>query len=1048
MILKIGYTCGLLAVLLLSVALVPSLVQARPAALKWTSVDKPGITGETVVSPSEVNEIAIGRSGVLYAIDSENSKIYRSLDGGVTWEDVTDKLESEGAGLPASKIAVAPDKSGILAVVTDGSSGVYLSTDGGMNWTDTGVPSLDGTKIQAIAISKEYTQDSKEFREIAIGTADWGDNTTSGQVWVYQIGKSWASWQDQELTVDSDSLDPTNGEVSALTYSPDFPDDITILVVASTSSDVAGYEDKTWLCIGERDTLEGTTSWNTLTDYGYPVKIWETGDGPEGDYGDAPEVDWIHSSLALPSDYSSEEESSRWLFVSYDREPDADDDVYLLEDTLAVRLDANIDHPGNPIDISSIAYHGTITSGKLLAGDVSSAGSNTVQVRRATEPFDASTTWEFSTVPPTGPGNAKLGWSPDGEIAYCGTGQSPGEGEALDESALSASVDDGDKWRQLGLIDTGVRLTDIVPAPDGESLFVTTYSPYGPEGIWRSTSDPLGRYWERLLTMDTDTDAVILGISPNYSEDYTIYAAEVGGKLMAVSHNRGNTWNWRQAPRPVIDIVVENEDTLYLALPDGAIKKSTKGGHVWRNQGDTFLSDINMLAIAGEETILVGGRNGEVAYSTDGGASFTQIRKVIGSGTGDVQVIADANYQENGVIYAATNLSDEGIWRWVIGVSTRWEQIDESITELEGGQQIGGLAVGRKGTLYALRLESATSASGGVIRSVNPSVLDPAEVEFDLVNKALPEDTAFDPTLEPNPVFPNTLPYLKLSGDVELNELWTIDTANQIIYRFRDTLCKLGPTPITPEAGGDIPVDPTGYITDFTLQWEELAGATEYEVAIYLDSDAIAKVWSGITTYTAIIATEGSNPAQLISGTKYYWRVRSIEPIKSPWSELYPFSAALGVVQWSPLVTSTGVSPSPSATNVSIRPAFTWGSADGATSYEFVLARDSEFTDVVVSLTGADALQTTAWGCDRDLDYSTTYFWKVRAISAISYSKWGTNTFTTEAAPSVPLPSPSPLPPPVPEPAPTIPSYLLGVLIGTSVTLVVALFVVTVRRRR
>ena len=262
---KIAYACGVAVILLLSALLAPLPAQAGPPALKWSSVDKPGMTDNIVVPDSEVSEIAIGSDGVLYAIDSENSKAYRSLDAGVTFEDITDHLNYAGAGSPFSKIAIAPDKPGIVAVVTDDGSAVYLSTDGGMNWTDTGVPSLAGTTIQAIAISKEYTQGSKSYWEIAIGTADWGDGATSGQVWVYQIGKSFALWQNQDLTIDPDHI---GGEVSALAYSPYFPDDMTILVVASTNADVSDspvdYQNKTWLCLGERDTSDGTTLWNSM----------------------------------------------------------------------------------------------------------------------------------------------------------------------------------------------------------------------------------------------------------------------------------------------------------------------------------------------------------------------------------------------------------------------------------------------------------------------------------------------------------------------------------------------------------------------------------------------------------------------------------------------------------------------------------------------------------------------------------------------------------------------------------------------------------------
>jgi photosystem II stability/assembly factor-like uncharacterized protein len=1025
---KIRCACGLL--LLLCVMLVPLPAKAD-SALKWQEIDKPGTSGNVVASPSEVSQIAVSSSGVLYAIDSANSGVYRSLDGGVTFENITDKLIRAGAGLPASQVAVAPDKPGIVALVTDGGTAVYLSTDGGIDWVDTGVPALEGD-IQAIAISREYTQDSKSYWEIAIGTAVWGDDITSGQVWVYQIDRSFTLWQNQELTIDPNSPTPTNGEVSALAYSPRYPNDMAILVVASSNSDVAGYQNKTYLCLGVRDTEAGTTIWNDLSEVPsplYPVEIAQAGDMSSG--GDAIGVSYIHSSLALPSNYSAEAASSRWLFASYDREPDTGDDVYLIDNNYGVRLDVD---NGNATDISSVAYSGKIDSGLLLAGDVEPvAGSLNVQVRRATQPFDASTTWEEATVPPTGPGNAKLGWSPDGRIAYCGTGQPPGV--ALDESALSASVDGGDKWRQLGLIDTEIIIADVAPTPDSQSLFVTTYSPYGPEGIWRSTSDRLGRYWQRVLTLDTDTDAVILRLSPDYSEDDTIYAAEVGGKLMAVSHDGGGSWSWRRASSgELVDMVVEDEDTVYIALADGVIKKSTNGGHLWKSQGDTYISQVNMLALAGKGTLLVGSKDGKVAYSTDGGASFSLIRDAIGSG--DVQVVADADFDDNGIIYAATNIADEGVWRWAIDVSDDWEQIDESITKLGGGQRIGGLAVGEEGTLYALRLEP----DGGVIRSVNPTQADPEDIEFDLVNRGLPTGAAFDPT----PLFP-TLPYLKLSGDTEQNQLWTIDTANQIIYRFRDTLCKLGPTLVMPKLGDIIIIDNAGHIDSLILQWQEVAGAREYEVAIYADAGANQEIWSVTTAYIAIDAVRGDNPATLFSGTKYYWRVRAIQPVESLWSEVKSFASPLGIEEWSPLVGTEGVSPLPGANNVPINPAFTWESADGATGYEFILAKDSGFTQVVVDLSGADALTSPAWNCDIELEYETSYFWKVRAVSADSHSQWGVNSFTTEGAPSEIMPSQSP--PVVIEPSPTVPAYIIWIAIGLGAILVVALLVFILRTR-
>ena len=1000
--------------LLLVAVLVPCTVQAE-TALEWLEVDKPGLEGNVVVTPSEVSEIAIGSSGVLYAIDSENSKVYRSLDAGVSWEDITSYLADAGAELPVTKIAVAPDKPGTVAVVTDGRQEVYVSEDGGDSWIDTRLSDAAGWNasllISDIAISLEYGGE----RDIAIGTRN-PDGSSNGDIWVIK-SEFFASWKAQELDMD----------VTSVCFSPDYDSDKTILVIAS---DI----EKTYLYTGIRDTDKNSTDWEVTAP---KVEINEVGEDSPG------ESEIIFSDLALPSDYSGDEAESRFVYAAYSSNTTADD-VYRIEDTDVFRLDVN---HGSKVSVASIAYYGTTTSGKLLAGEVNPVdGSLTVQVWRTTvtDDFDPSSippTWYPSTVPPTGPGNAKVGWSPDGEIAYCGTSKPPGtelpdEGRP-DESALSASLD-GDRWRQMGLVDTTIKLADIVPAPDSKSLFITTYSDSGPEGIWRSAGSRLGKHWHRLLAIDTLSDAVILRLSPNYSDDYTIYAAEVGGTQIAVSHDRGNSWRWRRAPGQVIDMVVGDEETVYVALAEGYIAKSIDGARTWLDPVETTLADINMLAIVDNETILVGGRNGEVDYSTDGGTSFNQIGEAIGSGGGDVQVVADVNFSENDIIYAATNLPDEGLWRWVIGVSTEWEQIDEDITELAEGQRISGLAVGPEGTLYVLRLEPASDTTGGMTRWLCPSCCQECmDFEYDFINFSLPQGATFNSTA----VFPNTLPYLKLSGDAEQNDLWTVDTASQTIYRFQDTLCKFGPSLDAPPNAAVLSLGPCPCERPprLILEWEELEDVTEYEVAMYLDADSASEVWTVHSDHEVVIATGGNYPASLSSGSAYYWKVRTTEPIKSPWSEMRSFALTLMEVE--------GLYPAPSATGVSVRPAFTWDSVAKATGYEFLLARDYEFTDVVVDMTGTDALQTTAWGCDRDLDYATTYFWKVRAISATSYSEWGTGVFTTRTAPIAPPPSHSSSPPSLPEPMPSVPFYL-PIIIGLGVTLVIVLLVLIVRTGR
>ncbi len=338
--------CTLVVVL----TLVPA-VSAFTPVLEWTEVDTPGDNDLTVVTPSEVTGITAGRNGVVYAIDGENGHVYRSLDYSVSWEDITKYLDRAGATLPATLIAVAPDNEGIVVVITDGGTAAYTSLDGGYEWENVNLPSLSGD-VTALAISEEYAGERCEQREIAVGTASWGDGLSNGEVYVLQGGCTWSYWQAQDLTVDATVPIHIGADVAALAYSPDFSRDQTLLVVCSTGSDVtldAGLQDRTFLCLGERDVDNGGTDWGVLAP-DYPLEII--------DAGDAIGVSYVRSTLALPSNYSSDAEASRTVFASIEREPDYNDDVYRVVSDTAERMDVD---GGTDINIWSIAYRGTRT---------------------------------------------------------------------------------------------------------------------------------------------------------------------------------------------------------------------------------------------------------------------------------------------------------------------------------------------------------------------------------------------------------------------------------------------------------------------------------------------------------------------------------------------------------------------------------------------------------------------------------------------------------------------------------------------------------------
>ena len=1007
----------------------PAQAQSQ-AILKWAEVDTPGAKGNVIVTPSEVSRIAAGRGDILYAIDSEWDKVYRSDNGGLTWTDITRGLQNAGAALPASEVAVALDKPQNVAVVTDDRKKVYLSDDSGASWSDTNVPGLGGTFIQCITISRAYGRGSDLGWDVAIGTRDKNGN---GNVYVLKA-PGFGGWVGQSLS----------GDVMALKFSPTYDTDNTIVVVYS---DVGG----TYLNAGIHDLSANTTDWTTI----YGGSPPEVTTGVSGSSPKANEI--ITANLELPSDFSGQTSSLRRIYVSTDASS-GNTGVFRIDDTTVYQL---MDTTGLTKQISSIAYFGTYASGKLLAGEVNPIppASLTVQVWRSLNPYESSPSWYSASQPPSGPGNAQVAWSYGGRMAFCGTGQSPGV--ALDESSFSRSVDNGDTWEQASLIDTIINISDIAPAPDSKSLFLATYSEFGVEGVWRSAGEPLGNFWGRVLTMDTVSNRLILRLSPDYITDYTIYAIELGGYKMAVSHNRGNSWQQRYVPGPVVDLAVEDKDTIYVALPGGYIRKNTNAGAAWISPPVSCFPDgaaeINMLTVVDKGHMLVGSRDSRAAYSADGGSSFIEITQAIGNNyriIGDVQVVADAKYSENEIIYAATNIADDGIWRWVIGHSTEWEQIDELVTRLGKEQRISGLITGDEGTLYALRSEPVDgNGAGGMTRSLNPWQLPTTQVEFDIVNATLPMGATFDPLL----IFPNTLPHLKLAGNALQNELWAVDTDNDIIYRFQDNLCKIGPFTI---ASGGIGCDPvSGRAQEVNLCWEQLSLADAYDIEVAKDKDFSIKVidWVAEDAVTGFLVPAsvtspcayfpaggrvaeqaGSAIAQwgnLECGHAYYWRVRvrhaaTTEVIRSPWSEVRSFAVKAGLPVRAEYYGPTLLSPGNGCMGCAVKPAsFSWAPYKETTKYRFVLAKDAAMTQVIVQA----AVATTAYKYEGTLDYDTNYFWRVMALEPVPSDWSATFSFQTELAPTLPT---------LPAEPPATPLWVLVVISIGAILVIVTLILI------
>src|ERR1700710_1969076 len=104
---------------LLLIALAGPLSAAVPGA--WKSLGPPGgSVSDLVLAPS--------RPQTMYA--ATGTAVFRSLDGGASWVDV-----SAGLGTPPSVSAVAVDPTHPMTVYANSQGGIYKSLDGGATWT-------------------------------------------------------------------------------------------------------------------------------------------------------------------------------------------------------------------------------------------------------------------------------------------------------------------------------------------------------------------------------------------------------------------------------------------------------------------------------------------------------------------------------------------------------------------------------------------------------------------------------------------------------------------------------------------------------------------------------------------------------------------------------------------------------------------------------------------------------------------------------------------------------------------------------------------------
>lgn len=1011
-ILGVGLTFALAASLLVVAA------PASAGTLGWGAEKNPSTLVTNTLGAAGLNVVDLTVSGDnVYVATTDTAganETFKFTDAGMTWAKLTKKGNFK-------LLAAASDDSDILVGVTKDNI-VWYSSNGGSTYTSLGVPDGDDANILAVDVSAGAT------RYIAAAGDDGSTTGAQAQLYTIKVGvaQSWAA------EAGEGGFTANQTTINAVKFSPNFTTDNIIAVVSGNTTNSAWFQVFRW--------TSGQQSWNGSIDF-FDATDWGTGIQL---YTLTAAI--ASADIAFPSTYLGNDEDERVVFTSVATSVATNGGVTRLTNKNTADFDDKSgDAPGG---IGSIAYHDG--NDNLLGGDYSDS-----KIYRWLSPSsgsspDASSTSKYKS--PGGVDKTTVAWVEDNAIAAT-------QG---DESAWSVSTDDGYAFNDVALIDTDLQvMSDVAVNADGSKVYLTT-SNATDTSVWLKDTT-----WTRIFSTDQGTTAkaaFLVRIAPE--DDSVVYLASKTSTDVWKSKNSGqSSWTKVTAYKldDVRDMVVESADVVY-AIDDDSVSKTSNGGSTWgsgKSPTDSFTP--YMITLGPNNDVLMGGENGYVAYSKDGGSTIYRT-KVVNAGV-NVQVVADVDYDgdTNNTIYAGSGTT---VKRGKADTTTSWASRSPTFNS---NHAVTGIGIDES-VVYVLSANSTNSDLHRALDLKNAASSD-APLPYWSV-KVDSEDLNAAPQA------------LKMSG----TKLWAIDTPN-VLSSFTDPIAKTAPTPTAPVDAATVNLnEATGKAYDITFTWtRQNTSIDASDIEIATDADFSALVYSneftGHTTATIakVIGPNGNDgTAQFMPGETYYWRVRTSEtgPMYSPWSTARTFIVGVPAAPAAAPAVIADVSllsPEKGVSDVGLDPTFVWSAYEGAIGYEIVVAQQADFKIIEYS---HNVPADNTWYRSEPLAYDTAYYWRVRGVTGPLVGRgpapggpWAVSTFNTmsEPVPAAPavkaeptvitITEPAPPAPPaeivtveVPVPIPAapqaIPSYLLWAVIGIGAILVIALIVLIVRTRR
>jgi len=690
--------------LLLSLGIMAAPVAAVPGTNAWGDIDLPSDEFEG----TDITILAFDADGsTMYgAVDDDDWALMKSTDGGFTWDYTTMDFawyDSVGGLGDIVDIVVSPAGDGVIYVAFENGT-IYKVADEGAG----GISVITTIKNEeGVNATKLY--DIDVFYDAAGDDSNYVLAATDIDALVFKDAGLFEEWVPLSL-IDYCGPDniPGGGDdyvgvgVLEIAFAPDFATTSFIWAVFDIGNDNMDYYD------GGDDVLAlvstvGTGTWNTVfdelifdggdTDEVIPASTYPVGMAfPTGYTSGDP---YLYLALTDPGFGGGSDDGNIFLCVIDEVGGDSEADGLLLEND----------------DVCSVAVYGEV----ILAG-TTVIDAAVYRSDNGGDTFDYidGPTGERYTYVYMAPGV----FIPDEGLAYATTSGT--------NSALSRSVDGGQTWTQIGLIDVDMdHVYDVAFLTQGDvqaALLITR------EGMTRSlwrTPDITATdvMWERILAGPDDSgnvdyrfldvevslnpDTVMLYVDDfesGWYNDFSILKSTDGG---------WNFTHWRSMPGDFEDIndwVVYDGSTIYCATDGGFYGTSRFGPATTAEMvgGDDLVSIALQPGFDPDDednqVIVVGNDDGGLFVSTDKGENWGT--EFATDGGADVYVAFDAEFVSNGLIYYATEDSLVGqalvVGNAVSTASALTTELLDSNDAAAAAESFDGIIVAPDNALYVI----------------------------------------------------------------------------------------------------------------------------------------------------------------------------------------------------------------------------------------------------------------------------------------------------------------------------------------------------------